>query len=97
MENENNVMEQEEEYIAEPFENNNPDDIRAVEEICAGFDRIKDKQIEEILLDEELNNLDDINERVQEILEGNDSVKELFRSWILEGKIPDDWKNIEKE
>lgn len=96
MDNENNVMEQEE-YIDEPFENDNPDDIRAVEEICAAFDRIKDKQIEEVLLDEELNNLDDINERVQEILEGNDSVKELFRSWILRGVIPDDWKTRDKD
>ena len=59
--------------------------------IEAGIDRVRDRIIEEILLDSEGNDLDGVLDNVQMAMVGAEKEKKIYKSYIFKGEIPDEF------
>lgn len=59
--------------------------------IVAGIERVTDKLIEEFLMSDDELLLDEIIDNVQECLMRAEMQKKIYRSWIFEGTIPDEF------
>lgn len=59
--------------------------------IEAGIDRVRDRIIEEILLDSEGNDLDGVLDNVQMAMIGAEKEKKIYKSYIFKGEIPEEF------
>lgn len=59
--------------------------------IEAGIDRVTNKLIEEFLMSDDEMLLDEILDNVQECLMQAEMQKKIYRSWIFDGTIPDEF------
>jgi len=59
--------------------------------IEAGIDRVRDRIIEEILLDSEGNDLDGVLDNVQMAMDGAEKEKKIYKSYIFKGEIPEEF------
>ena len=59
--------------------------------IESGIDRVRDRIIEEILLDSEENNLDSVLDNVQMAIVGAEKEKKIYKSYIFKGEIPEEF------
>ena len=59
--------------------------------IEAGIDRVTNKLIEEFLMSDDEMLLDEIIDNVQECLMQAEMQKKIYRSWIFDGTIPDEF------
>ena len=55
-----------------------------------GIDRVRDRIIEEILMDSDLKDLDRVLDDVQTALVSSEAEKKIYRSWIFERRVPDE-------
>lgn len=60
-------------------------------EVEAGIDRIKDRIIEELLMSNDKKDIDEILDDVQTAMVSAKKEKKIYRSWIFEQKIPDEF------
>ena len=59
--------------------------------IESGIERVRDRIIEEILLDSEGNDLDGVLDNVQMAMIGAEKEKKIYTSYIFKGEIPDEF------
>lgn len=59
--------------------------------IEAGIDRVRDRIIEEILLDSEGNDLGGVLDNVRMAMVGAEKEKKIYKSYIFKGEIPDEF------
>lgn len=59
--------------------------------IESGIERVRDRIIEEILLDSEGNDLDGVLDNVQMAMVGAEKEKKIYKSYIFKGEIPDEF------
>lgn len=59
--------------------------------IEAGIERVRDRIIEEILLDSEGNDIDGVLDNVQMAMVGAEKEKKIYKSYIFKGEIPEEF------
>lgn len=59
--------------------------------IESGIERVRDRIIEEILLDSGGNDLDSVLDNVQMAMVGAEKEKKIYKSYIFKGEIPDEF------
>lgn len=59
--------------------------------IVAGIERVKNQIIDELIMSDDELRLDEIIDNVQECIERAEMQKRIYRSWIFEGTIPDEF------
>ena len=64
--------------------------LKIYAEFKAGYERLKNKQIDELLENEDVKYLDEVIERVADIYEACEDGKRLFHDYIFYGTIPED-------
>ena len=60
-------------------------------EIEASIERVKNQIIDELIMSDNELLLDEIIDNVQECIERAEMQKRIYRSWIFEGTIPDEF------
>lgn len=59
--------------------------------IESGIERVRDRIIEEILLDSGGNDLDNVLDNVQMAMIGAEKEKKIYKSYIFKGEIPEEF------
>ena len=59
--------------------------------IESGIERVRDRIIEEILLDSGGNDLDSVLDNVQMAMVGAEKEKKIYKSYIFKGEIPEEF------
>ena len=69
--------------------------LRVYNEIANAFDRMKEREIEEVLTGED-RNLDNITEKIGDLIDAYEDEKKIFYSWVVKGEIPEDFLTDEE-